>query len=178
MSTGSTRRTRKIGALIAGLAIAGLAAACGPTPTAVPPPAPAAAAAPTCNGPGGPPDATTSAIFNDTNASRGSAGLPPLSWDTQLWCLASGWSQEMGASNNMHHRDLAAVLGSPGYGGYQTIGENVLVGPSNMSGDAMHSAWMNSPPHRENILSGAFSSFAVATYTVNGQVWATENFGG
>jgi uncharacterized protein YkwD len=174
MKTRSTRRTTKIGALIAALAIAAFAAACGPTPQA----GPAPAAAPSCQGPGGPPDATTSTIFNLTNASRASAGLAPLSWDTQLWCLASGWSKEMGDSNNMHHRDLAAVLRSPGYGGYQTIGENVLFGPSNMSGDAMHSAWMNSPSHRENILSGGFSSFAVATYTVNGQVWATENFGG
>jgi uncharacterized protein YkwD len=171
----STKRTTRAGALIAGLAIAAFATACGPTPA----PGPAApAAAPTCQGPGGPPDATTSTIYNLTNASRGSAGLGALSWDTQLWCLASGWSKEMGATNNMHHRNLAAVLGSPGYGGYRTIGENVLFGPSNMGGDAMHSAWMNSPPHRENILSGAFSSFAVATYTVNGQVWATENFGG
>jgi uncharacterized protein YkwD len=182
MRTGSTRRTTKIGALIAGLAIAGLAAACGPTPDAGPAPAApaapaAAAAAPTCQGPGAPPDAATSTIFNLTNASRASAGLSPLTWDTQLWCLASGWSKEMGDSNNMHHRDLASVLGSSGYGGYQTIGENVLFGPSNMSADAMHSAWMNSPSHRENILSGAFRSFAVATYTVNGQVWATENFG-
>ena len=95
MSTGSTRRTRKIGALIAGLAIAGLATACGPTPTGGPP-VPAAAAAPTCNGPGGPPDATTSRDLQRHEREPGSAGLPPLCWDTQLWCLASGWSQEMG----------------------------------------------------------------------------------
>lgn len=167
-------RTTRVGALIAALAIAAFAAGCVPTPAAGPGPA----AASTCQAPGGPPDATTSTIFNLTNASRGSAGLGPLRWDPQLWCLASEWSKVMGDSNNMHHRDLASVLGSPGYGGYRTIGENVLFGPSNMSGDAMHSAWMNSPSHRENILSGAFSSFAVATYTVNGQVWAAENFGG
>jgi len=171
MRTKSTKRTRRAGALIAALTIAAFATACGPTPA----PGPAASG---CQGPGGPPDATTSAIFGLTNASRASAGLGPLSWDTQLWCLASGWSKAMGDSNNMHHRDLASVLATPGYGGYQTIGENVLVGPSNMGGGAMHSAWMNSPEHRANILSGAFSSFAVATYTVNGQVWATENFGG
>jgi uncharacterized protein YkwD len=37
---------------------------------------------------------------------------------------------------------------------------------------------MNSPAHRANILSGSFSSFAVATYAASGHVWATENFGG
>jgi len=84
----------------------------------------------------------------------------------------------MGDSNSMHHRDLAAALGSPGYGGYRTLGENVLVGPSNLGGNGMHDAWMNSPEHRANILSGAYSSFAVATYSSNGKIWATENFGG
>jgi uncharacterized protein YkwD len=78
----------------------------------------------------------------------------------------------------MHHRDLGTVLAAPDYAGYQTVGENVLQGPPNMSGGSMHDAWMNSPEHRANILSGAFSSFAVAVYYANGQVWATENFGG
>ena len=171
-----TKRTARLGALVVALAIAGAAAACGPTPS--PSPSPAAAPPSACQGPGGPPDAMTSAIFNATNASRGSAGLPPLAWNPRLWCLASEWSKVMGDSNNMYHRDLGATIRSPEFSGYGTLGENVLVGPSNMSGADMHSAWMNSPEHRANILSGAFSSFAVATYSVNGSVWATENFGG
>jgi uncharacterized protein YkwD len=172
MTTKPTKRTARLGALVATLVIAAVGAACGPQPAAGP------SQGGGCGGPGGPPDATTSAIYNATNASRGSAGLAPLSWDPQLYCLASGWSQEMGNSNNMHHRDLGAMLRSPGYGGYRTLGENVLFGPSNMSGGAMHSAWMNSPEHRANILSGAFGSFAVAIHHANGSVWATENFGG
>lgn len=174
MTTSPTKRTTRLGALVAALAIAGLAAACGPAPA----PGPAAAPQGGCGGPGGPPDPTTSAIYNATNASRSSAGLAPLRWDPQLWCLASGWSKAMGDSNSMHHRDLASTIRSPGYGGYRTLGENVLEGPSNMSPGAMHDAWMGSPSHRANILSGAYSSFAVATYFANGQIWATENFGG
>jgi uncharacterized protein YkwD len=78
----------------------------------------------------------------------------------------------------MQHRNLDAVLASSQYLTYDTVGENVLQGPSDMTGGAMHGAWMSSPAHRENILSGSFSSFAVAVYYADGQVWATENFGG
>jgi uncharacterized protein YkwD len=159
----------RIGSVVAVLALAATVAACGPGPTAAPSGGGCA---------GGPPDGTTSAIYDATNASRASAGLPPLRWDAQLSCLAGDWSKVMGDSGSMHHRDLGAVLAASGYGAYQTVGENVLQGPPNMSGGSMHSAWMNSTEHRANILSGAFSSFAVAVYYANGQVWATENFGG
>ncbi|HEY8216850.1 MAG TPA: CAP domain-containing protein [Acidimicrobiia bacterium] len=166
------RLGRRIGSSVAALAIAGTLAACGPGTVAGPAPAGGGGCA------GGPPDGTAAAIFDATNASRASAGLPALQWDAQLSCLASEWSKVQGDSGSMYHRDLGAVLASSDYVSYQTIGENVLQGPADMSGSAMHSAWMNSPEHRANILSGAFSSFAVAVYYANGQVWATENFGG
>jgi len=84
----------------------------------------------------------------------------------------------MAAQGRMYHRDLNSAIRSPGYNNFRTLGENVLYGPAGMTGDAMHNAWMNSPGHRANILSGAFSQFAVATWTSGGTVWATENFGG
>jgi uncharacterized protein YkwD len=119
-----------------------------------------------------------SAILDATNASRGAAGLAPLRWDPELWCLANEWSKVMGDSNDMHHRDLTAAINSPGYAAYVTLGENVLEGPVDVSAGTMHDAWMNSPEHRANILAQGYSSFAVATYVANGQLWATENFGG
>jgi uncharacterized protein YkwD len=173
MATTSTRRAKGFGIAITALAVAGFAAACAG-------PAPAPAPAPACSGPGGPPDATTSAVYNATNASRAGAGVGGLSWNPQLWCLASEWSAEMGRTG-MHHRDLDATIRRPDYSGYTTLGENVLYGPATMSGEEMHDAWMNSPTHRANILSPTFTSFAVATAYPQGpygQVSATENFGG
>jgi uncharacterized protein YkwD len=175
MSTRSRKRSTRLAAVLAALAISALAAACGPTPAPGPSSTTAGGG---CGGPGGPPDATTSAIYGATNASRASAGLPPLRWDAHLWCLASQWSKVMGDSNSMRHRDLGATLYSPEWAAYRTLGENVLEGPAGLSAGAMHTAWMNSAEHRANILSGAYSSFAVAIYNANGQVWATENFGG
>ncbi|MCJ7438554.1 MAG: CAP domain-containing protein [Acidimicrobiia bacterium] len=155
---------------IAAIAVALIVSACGS-------PAPPAAA-PGCSGPGAPPDAASVAVLNATNVSRGGAGLGPLSWNGQLWCLASEWSNHLAAINSLVHRDLGATLRSAEYAGYRTLGENILRGAAGMSGDAMHAAWMGSPLHRANILSPAFSSIGFAFAFGNGQVFATENFGG
>jgi len=123
-------------------------------------------------------DATSVAILADVNRSRAQAGLPGLAANGQLACLAQGWSGYLASTGGFFHRDLASVLQSPGYGGYRTLGENILRGPATMSADAMHTAWMNSPDHRANILSPAFTSVGVGLASANGQVWATEDFGG
>ncbi|HWW43898.1 MAG TPA: CAP domain-containing protein [Acidimicrobiia bacterium] len=123
-------------------------------------------------------DPTSAAIFNDVNVSRNQNGLPSLAPNGQLTCLAQGWSAYMAATNSFEHRNLSAVLASPGYGGYHTLGENILEGPAGMTADQMHTAWMNSPDHRANILDGAYSSLGIGLAYANGQVWATEDFGG
>jgi uncharacterized protein YkwD len=163
-----TRRTR-VTLAVAALAIALVGAAC--SPVIAPAPGP-------CVGPPTPPDAVSSAVFTATNLARQSSGLEPLTWNPQLWCLASDWSNQMAASGYIHHRELSPVLRSADYDGYDTLGENVLHGPSSMSGDAMQTAWIGSPEHRANILSPAFSSFAVAFTVSGGEGWATANFGG
>ena len=129
-------------------------------------------------GPAAPPDAVSAAILTATNASRAGAGIGPLSWNPQLWCLASAWSNHLVAVNALVHSDLNATLRSHDYAGYRTLGENLLRGPDGMTGDSMHTAWMGSPAHAANVMSPAFNSFAVALTASNGQVFATENFGG
>jgi uncharacterized protein YkwD len=156
---------RWTGILVATGALALLGAACAP---AAPP-----VGSQSCG-----PDATTNAIFADTNVSRAQNGLPPLAWNGQLGCLATSWSQYLAGTNAFFHRDLGSVIRSPGYGGYRTLGENILKGPASMSAWDMHVAWMNSPDHRANILSPAYSSVGIGLAYANGQVWATEDFGG
>ena len=172
---GTRRQRASIAA--AALAIAVIASACVPSaPPAAPAPAPAGP--PACTGPGGPPDAASAAILNATNASRAGAGLAPLAWNPRLWCLASSWSSHLAAINALEHSDLNATLHSSDYATYRTLGENLLRGPVGMSGDSMHTAWMGSPAHAANVMSPTFNSFAVALTASNGQVFATENFGG
>ena len=157
---GSARRWAGILAATVSLGVVG--AACAP-----PPPPPQCGL-----------DATSAAVLADLNLSRAQAGLPGLAANGQLTCLAQGWSSYLAATNAFQHRDLTAVLASPGYGGYRTLGENILEGPAAMTADAMNTAWMNSPDHRANILSGAYSSVGIGLAYANGAVWATEDFGG
>ena len=164
-------RKRRIGTLVGGLAVAALLSACGIEPAQGPP---------GCDAPSSPPDAVTSAVFNRVNSDRAGAGLPALAWNGQLYCLAADWSAQMAASGNLHHRDLNAAINSPEYRSYRTLGENILRGPASISGDSMEDAWMNSPAHRDNIMSSSFSSIGIATArSPDGQsVYATQNFGG
>jgi uncharacterized protein YkwD len=159
---------RWVGTLAAVGALALLGTACAPGSGAAPP-----VGAQSCG-----PDATANAIFAYTNASRAQTGLPALVWNGQLGCLAGAWSQYLAATNTFNHRDLNSVITSPDYRGYHTLGENLLRGPASMSSAAMHTAWMNSPDHRANILSPSYTSIGVGLAYANGQVVATENFGG
>jgi len=163
--TGPHRRWRRgVGAIaVAGLAALG-AAACAPAP----PPA----------GANCPMDSVSSSLLYFTNVSRGLSSLPPLAANGQLTCLAQGWSQYMASTGLFYERDLAALIRSPGYQGYHTLGENILRGSASLSASDMHTAWMNSPPHRANILSPAFSSVGIGVAYANGEVYATEDFGG
>jgi uncharacterized protein YkwD len=154
--------------LVATSALALVGAACSPASGPAPP-----VSAQSCG-----PDATTNAIFAYTNNSRAANGLGPLVWNGQLGCLATSWSQYLASTNNFYHGDLNAVITSPGSAGDHTLGENILKGPASMSAADMHTAWMNSPDHRANILSPAYSSMGIGLAYANGQVLATENFGG
>lgn len=123
-------------------------------------------------------DATSSAIFNLVNESRAADSLPTLVPNGQLTCLAQSWSQYLASTGQFFERNLSATLASPGYGGYHTLGENILRGPYTLSASDMHTAWMNSPPHRANILSPTFTSLGIGISYANGEVYATEDFGG
>jgi len=123
-------------------------------------------------------DAVSNAELGALNADRAANGLPGLAANGQLTCLAQGWSQRMAATNTLGHQDLGAILASPAYQSYNTLGENILDGPASMSAADMNVAWMNSPEHRANILAGAYGSVGIGVSYANGQVWATEDFGG
>ncbi len=153
------------------LAIALIASACGPRPAAGPPP---------CAAPAAPNDLVSAAIFQDVNGERSTAGLRALTWNRQLYCLSTDWSAQMSATGNLHHRDLNVTIRSPGYSAYRTLGENVLRGPTGMTGQAMVDAWIASPLHRANVLSPSFTSIGIglAMSPDGSQVYATQNFGG
>lgn len=158
-------RSRRLAVVAAVLALGIAAAACGPDAAA--PPAGADA----------PPDAITATIFNRTNADRSANGLRSLAWNGQLAGLAGEWAYHMAVDRQFHHRNLAATLDATGFEGYAALGENILVGPDGIDGNAMHDAWMRSPSHHAVIM-GNWDSLGIA-YTVgaDGNLRAVANFG-
>jgi uncharacterized protein YkwD len=157
---------RWIGTLAATGALVLVGAGCHPAPAA---PAPSGG----CGM-----DGISSAELGALNADRAANGLPGLAPSGQLTCLAQSWSQHMAATNSFGHQNLGAILASPGYQNFNTLGENILQGPASISASDMNTAWVNSPEHRANILSGAYRWVGIGVGYANGQVWATEDFGG
>jgi hypothetical protein len=105
------------------------------------------------------------------NQARSSAGLPGLIHNPAMDSVALQWANQMGAANSMtHNPNYSTQIPS----GWSRAGENVAMGQPTPS--EMHTAWMNSPPHRANIL-GDFTDIGIAFVTVNGTTWGVEDFG-
>lgn len=159
------RRTLLAGAV---LTLALLGAACVPYADATPPP-------PGC--PSGPADPISGTILNRTNADREARGLKGLWWSPRLACVAIEWSNFMAGTGQFRHRDLGSTIRSPGFEDYSGLAENILVGPGNMDGNAIHNAWMNSPGHYANIV-GNWDVVGIGVVQGwDGRLWVTTNFG-
>ena len=56
---------------------------------------------------------------------------------------------------------------------FSSLAENVAEGPS---AEAIHREWMNSPPHRANLLDPQLDSVGIAVAERNGILFAVEDF--
>ncbi|WP_394770918.1 CAP domain-containing protein [Lacisediminihabitans sp.] len=105
------------------------------------------------------------------NQARAANGQPGLLRNAAMDAVALKWAQQMAASNSMvHNPDYSAQIPA----GWTRAGENIAMGQPTPG--AMHTAWMNSPGHRANIL-GDFTDIGIAFITVNGVTWGVEDFG-
>jgi uncharacterized protein YkwD len=79
------------------------------------------------------------------NAARQSAGLAPYAVASDLTSVARSHSAHMASSGSLYHNpSLTSDVSN-----WQAVGENVGEGPNV---DDIHTAFMNSPEHRANIL--------------------------
>jgi uncharacterized protein YkwD len=109
------------------------------------------------------------------NADRAANGLGQLGWHSGLAGYAQNWANWMAQNGSLTHQSLAPLFST----GLNTLGENILVGPSGISAGAMEAAWMNSPAHRANILGGGFTVAGVGIATgSDGRIWVAVDFGG
>ena len=111
-------------------------------------------------------DQTTAAINN----ARSGRGLPALVGNIDLYLKAQNWSQQLANQGYLSHSNLAA---GNGYA-WRKLGENVGYG---YSIDQVNTAFMNSAPHRANILDPAFNRVgAGVTRDGAGRYWVVQEF--
>jgi uncharacterized protein YkwD len=108
------------------------------------------------------------AILCLLNGERSSHGLPPLHSNSSLVRAAKGWANTMVANRFFAHESggsspLTRIKRTGYVRGSWEIGENIAWGSGVLATPrAIVNGWMHSPPHRANILHGAFRDIGVA----------------
>jgi uncharacterized protein YkwD len=114
------------------------------------------------------------------NAERAARGLPALARDPRLDALAQSWANKMAAARTMYHPGTPQAMSGAGY---RSGAQNLAWHDTVLTGAWAHNFWMNSAPHRKNILDPAFThtGIAMACNPSGGRypyVFATVEFGG
>jgi hypothetical protein len=121
--------------------------------------------------------APESMLLQSANRDRAAAGIPPLQWDTALAAAAHAHAVRMAEHNNLSHQfpgepplqDRARQAGAH----FGLIAENIAEGPSVLG---LHKQWMNSPPHRANLLDPELNAIGIAVVQSGNMLFAAEDF--
>lgn len=106
------------------------------------------------------------------NSARKSKGLGALRLDPELSKASAVHTKEMVKAQLLHHTSTTALKRR--VTNWNSLGENVGSGGSV---DSLHSAFMNSPAHKANIMHSAFNNVGVGvTVESNGRMWVTVIF--
>jgi hypothetical protein len=104
------------------------------------------------------------------NAERAANGLAPLTYRLDVVPVARAWTDRMAGEQHLYHNPS---LSTQMPGDWTSIGENVGYGSSV---GQLHTAFMNSPGHRANVL-GDFHSVGIGVSTDSkGTMWVTLDF--
>jgi uncharacterized protein YkwD len=107
----------------------------------------------------------TQAIIDLTNHVRAENGVPTLNASPALLAAAQLHSEDMARLDQMQHDlpgvTLATLPDRAAYVhyDYQLLGENIAYNQADPA--SVVAAWMNSPPHRENMLDAQFTDIGV-----------------
>ncbi len=116
-------------------------------------------------------------VMDLANADRAQQGLAPLKWDPALAQAAADHAQLMAQQPALSHQypgepDLVTRGGAAG-AHFRSIAENVALAPSPQ---ALEKEWMNSAPHRANILNPAMNTIGIGLVKKGGNYYAVEDF--
>ncbi len=113
------------------------------------------------------------AVLSLTNTNRQASGLSNLSFNSVLAESARQKAQDMFTDNYWAHN---APDGTTPWYFFKNAGYNYLYAGENLArdfgdSDSVVQAWMNSPTHRDNIMSGRYTEIGIAVVngTLNGQ---------
>ncbi len=112
----------------------------------------------------------TAGFVASINNLRMSKGLSPLSVDGNLAGIAQSWANQMALEDGISHR---SDLRSGVTGDWQTLGENVGVGPTV---DSLMDAFIASPGHYKNLVDPRFTHVGVGTVRVGGILYTAHEF--
>jgi hypothetical protein len=117
-------------------------------------------------------------LFDDANRERTQRGFSPLKWEAQLAAAARQHAALMAQQNTLSHQlpgEAEPVARARKAGArFSVFAENVADGPS--TGE-IHEGWMNSPPHRKNLLDPQLNSIGIAVAVArDGQLFAVQDF--
>jgi uncharacterized protein YkwD len=116
-------------------------------------------------------------LFALGNQARQTQGVKPLEWDSALADAALRHCQLMAAAGALSHQyadeadvDVRAAMSGAHF---SLIEENVAMGYSPAQ---IHEAWMNSPHHRDNLLSAEVDRVGFAVVARGNQLYAVADF--
>jgi hypothetical protein len=122
-------------------------------------------------------DETQQQLVQLVNADRAQQNLPALKWDPALAQAAQAHAELMVQQGQLSHQypgepDLETRAGQAG-SHFRSIAENVAQAQSPA---ALEKVWMNSPPHRANILDPRMTSIGVGIARKGGYDYAVLDF--
>jgi Cysteine-rich secretory protein family len=116
-------------------------------------------------------------LFDAVNHERTSEGLSALKWDANLASAARAHAREMVERNRLSHQfdgepDLTKRAQNAG-AHFSRAAENVAEAPSV---NELHIGWMNSIPHRNNIMNPGLTAIGIAVEMRGEQYFAVQDF--
>ncbi|QNI33849.1 CAP domain-containing protein [Alloacidobacterium dinghuense] len=116
-------------------------------------------------------------LLNLTNQARTDQGLQPLHWDPSLAAAAQAHAQKMFDQRSLSHQlpgepDLRARAAQAG-AHFREVAENVAMGNG---AEGVQKEWMNSPPHRANILDPKLTDIGIGVVEHAGYWYAVVDF--
>jgi len=116
-------------------------------------------------------------LFNAANRDRAAIGLPPFQWDMNLAAAARLHAQRMAQHYAISHQFAGEqplqVRAMQAGARFSIIAENVAEGPT---APGLHTQWMNSAPHRANLLDRDLNSIGIAVVQSGNLYFGVQDF--